>query len=1120
MKKILFYTFLICFVRAYSQKQASNWYFGDFAGINFDTNTGTVTALTDGQLRTDEGCTSISDDDGNLLFYTDGITVYNIDTAGNHQVMDNGDFLFGNPSSTQSAIIIPKPDNPNIYYIFTQGTTFTSQQDFGFRYSEVDMSLNGGLGAVTRMKNERLLYKASEKLGAVLKDCESGNIYVVTLAASDAQTNPNAVDNNNTTFYVYEVSNTGVNLSGSYNTGRTINERRGYLKISPDGTKLVAANIRDGLLLYDFDVTDGSIAFNQQININSTGLNGATFPYGIEFSSNSQVLYVSTYNDFSGNGDNNPSNHRSALLQYDVSLNNPADLNASQTNVEIKQGYRSALQLGPDSKIYKTESSTYNNGLPNLSTIELPNIVGTDCTYLPNTVSLNGRNGRQGLPPFIASYFSEKIDITSGAAESNNLSLCAGDTFTLIAESIPGATYTWTLDGNPLPTPTPPNELFLNTGGNYTVFIEIPSNDCESKEGQAIVTFYDVPVANTALKLDACSDDLTTDFDLTVRDADILGTQDPSIYEVHYFESQLDAENNENEIMGLFTNTLNPTPIFARIHNKNNPNCYDTTSFEVEVFITPTANPITDQIWCDDATDGDATNGQTDIDLLSFNPMFLDTQSPIDFSVSYHTSQANANSGMSPLPDTYYNQTAFQEEIFVRVENVLNSDCFNTTSFNVVVNPLPPAFNSSLIQCDEDANQDGRTAFNLDEAFDALSGNSTTVSIEYYDNQTDANSGSDMLAPLGYVNTSNPEVVIAKIIDNTTLCYSLVELSLEVSTTQINNYQAPEVCDELDSEDGINTFDLNEITVAIQQDNTITFPVTYYENYNDALLEQNVLTTPFNNTIPYNQTIYSRVENNNACYGIGEVTLTINPRPQLEADETVLYCLNTFPDTISLEAGILNDSANNYTYAWSSGQTTSTIAINEIGNYTVTATNNSGCTQTRTITVEPSNIATIESITIRDALRGNNTITVIVSGEGEYEYALFDVDGLLYASYQTSNEFTNVDPGIYTVSIRDVKNNCGVVDDMVSVIGFPNVFTPNGDGTNDTWNVQGVTALFQPSTRVQIFNRYGKLLKELSPLNGGWDGTYNGEIMPNDDYWFTVKLQDGRIFKSHFTLKR
>ena len=1099
MKKILFYTFLLCFVGVYGQQQASNWYFGENAGIQFAAD-GTVSALNDGQLNTVEGCSSISDNNGNLLFYTDGSLVYNRE----HRIMVNGSGLLGDLSSSQSAIVVPKPDNSDIYYIFTVGS---NQSLTGLKYSIVDMTLDSGRGAITR-KNTNLLSQCAEKIAAVLKDCETGAIWVIGLSDFNG-TSTIGIN----TFHAFEVTDTGVNATAVKSTFNLLNitDLRGYLKISPDGTKVACANVDNGLYLFDFDVTTGMLSNYQRLNI--SGSNNQ--PYGAEFSPNSQLLYVTASNDYFEAGDDNPNAHQSKLIQFDMTA---ANISNSAITLDNRNAYRSALQLGPNGKIYRTTSETYVLGLPFLSVINNPNEIGLACNYVNNAISLGQNNSTQGLPPFIASFFTEKIDIIGNGTETTFLPLCTGDSFTLIADEIPGATYVWTKDRVTLAETD--FDLVINEAGLYNLVIDLNNGDCNRLEGEALVQYFDVPIANNAPKINFCNSDLTANIDLTVRDSDILGTQDPSIYEVHYFESQLDAENNENEIMGLFTNTLNPTPIFARIQNKNNPNCYDTTSFEVEVFIAPTANPITDQIWCDDATDGDATNGQTDIDLLSFNPMFLDTQSPTDFSVSYHTSQANANSGMSPLPDTYYNQTAFQEEIFVRVENVLNSDCFNTTSFNVVVNPLPPAFNSSLIQCDEDANQDGRTAFNLDEAFDALSGNSTTVSIEYYDNQTDANSGSDMLDPLGYVNTSNPEVVIAKIIDNTTLCYSLVELSLEVSTTQINNYQAPEVCDELDSEDGINTFDLNEITVAIQQDNTITFPVTYYENYNDALLEQNALNTPFNNTIPYNQTIYSRVENNNACYGIGEVTLTINPRPQLEADETVLYCLNTFPDTISLEAGILNNSANNYTYAWSSGQTTSTIAINEIGNYTVTATNNSGCTQTRTITVEPSNIATIESITIRDALRGNNTITVIVSGEGEYEYALFDVDGLLYASYQTSNEFTNVDPGIYTVSIRDVKNNCGVVDDMVSVIGFPNVFTPNGDGTNDTWNVQGVTALFQPSTRVQIFNRYGKLLKELSPLNGGWDGTYNGEIMPNDDYWFTVKLQDGRIFKSHFTLKR
>jgi gliding motility-associated-like protein len=177
-----------------------------------------------------------------------------------------------------------------------------------------------------------------------------------------------------------------------------------------------------------------------------------------------------------------------------------------------------------------------------------------------------------------------------------------------------------------------------------------------------------------------------------------------------------------------------------------------------------------------------------------------------------------------------------------------------------------------------------------------------------------------------------------------------------------------------------------------------------------------------------------------------------------------------------------------------------------------------GCSNSRDITVEPSNTATFNDIIVVDATE-NNTITVLVSGEGIYEYALYNQDGL-YATFQTSNIFYNVYGGIYTVAVRDIKNDCGIVTQDVSVIGFPKFFTPNGDGFNDTWNVKGVSGIFQPNTMIRIFDRYGKLVKQLNPLGAGWDGTFNGVQLPTSDYWFTATLQDGREFKSHFTLKR
>jgi len=228
MKKISLITCILIASICYSQNEAANWYFGDNAGINFDINTDTVTPLTNGLLATDEGCTSISDGNGDLLFYTDGITVFN----QNHTVMVNGTNLKGNPSSTQSAIIIPKPNDDDIYYIFTVDTEFQGTPDEGFNFSEVDMSLDGGLGAVTALKNQLLLGNTSEKLSAVLKDCQTEAIWVVTLADDTG-------GEVNDTFYAYEVTDTGVNTTPVVSTLNIfLNERRGYLKFSPDGTKL------------------------------------------------------------------------------------------------------------------------------------------------------------------------------------------------------------------------------------------------------------------------------------------------------------------------------------------------------------------------------------------------------------------------------------------------------------------------------------------------------------------------------------------------------------------------------------------------------------------------------------------------------------------------------------------------------------------------------------------------------------------------------------------------------------------------------------------------------------------------------------------------------------------
>lgn len=907
-KIVIIATIYLVSIGSFGQNQASNWYFGFGAGVKFNPLDNSVTSVSDGRLSTTEGCTSISDNSGNLLFYTDGSTVLN----KNHRIMLNGTGLIGDSSSTQSAIIVPKPNDPNIYYIFTVDNQKNVNENInlGLNYSEVDMRLDGGLGALTT-KNINLVEESSEKVTAVIKDCLSKSIWVVTLASKDQ------ISDVFDTFYAFEVSNSGVSttpVTSSFST-LGIMDGRGNLKLSPDGTKMACANVSDGLQLFDFDANTGIVSNVQYISISGKSTN----PYGVEFSPNSNLLYIHYSNDFFGQGSDLPQNHSSALVQYDLTSPN---IESSAVIIDDRQLYRGGLQLGPNGKIFRALSATYNQGLSYLGVINDPNTLGVECYYQHNAINIAPNMSSQGLPPFISSFFAQKIDIIGKTSTtSTSLSLCDGAIYTLRGPDISTAQYSWTL--NDVPLPETDYDLIISQPGVYKVVIDPRTGDCESlMEGIAVVTY----------------------------------------------------------------------------------------------------------------------------------------------------------------------------------------------------SPNPVAYDATLTQCDENGIAGGVTRFNLNEANTTLTGGVSGLSTKFY---SDIARTAELNADNFNYDTDNPQRIYVKVININTDCFDTSELTLNVSFTQINDFTYM-ACDETGSEDGLNTFNLDNITPEIQSTNNITNPIIYYKTFEEALLEKNNLSISFKNDIAYLQTIYIRIENNNNCYGIGKVHLTVNKLPAIETNSTALYCLNKFPETINLNAGVLNDTPNNYSYLWSTGESSYQIDVNEAKKYTVSVTNKlTNCSKERTVIVEPSNIATFsttEPYKITDATQ-NNIVSVFVSGEGIYEYRLLDENNAIYEPYQESNTFQNVKPGIYSITVRDIKNNCGTTSPLnISVIGFPKVFTPNGDGYNDTWQVYGIS--FQPNSKIFIFDRFGKLLKELSPLSEGWNGIINGETLPSDDYWFSIKLQDGRLFKNHFTLKR
>jgi gliding motility-associated-like protein len=190
-----------------------------------------------------------------------------------------------------------------------------------------------------------------------------------------------------------------------------------------------------------------------------------------------------------------------------------------------------------------------------------------------------------------------------------------------------------------------------------------------------------------------------------------------------------------------------------------------------------------------------------------------------------------------------------------------------------------------------------------------------------------------------------------------------------------------------------------------------------------------------------------------------------------------------------------------------------------LGDYTLTVTDNiTGCvSDTKTVSVLPSSIA-ITGYTITQDFSDNQIITVIPNGLGE-NY-IYQLDGGLF---QESNVFTNVTSGNHIIIVRD-KDGCGDSDPIeVLIIKYPKFFTPNSDGYNDYWNIYDLKELGDTNSKISIFDRQGKLLKQISPFGQGWDGMYNGKALLADDYWFIVNYtREGitREFKSHFSIKR
>lgn len=261
-----------------------------------------------------------------------------------------------------------------------------------------------------------------------------------------------------------------------------------------------------------------------------------------------------------------------------------------------------------------------------------------------------------------------------------------------------------------------------------------------------------------------------------------------------------------------------------------------------------------------------------------------------------------------------------------------------------------------------------------------------------------------------------------------------------------------------------------------------------------ALGSGNSFTTP---SLSSTTTFYAEAFNNGCSNGTRTAVIaTIFPVPNTD-DVVISLCQN---DSVQLNTGV-----SNVTYLWSTGETTENITVQNAGNYSVTMTTTEGCPFTKNFTVNQLLAPEISAIFVN-----GTTVTITTLVSGNYQYS---IDGI---NFQDSNIFTNVTSGLHTGYII---NNCDSDSQSFVIVIVPNFFSPNQDSFNDFWKVEGMS--FYPEAKVAIFDRYGKLIIQLSQLNPVWDGMLNGQRLPATDYWYVLKINNTLPeIKGHFALIR
>ncbi|WP_304986240.1 T9SS type B sorting domain-containing protein [Flavobacterium rivulicola] len=708
---------------------------------------------------------------------------------------------------------------------------------------------------------------------------------------------------------------------------------------------------------------------------------------------------------------------------------------------------------------------------------------------------------------------------------------------------------------------------------NQTIWVRVEDNTTGCFNIGSFDVIINIPLLlTTPAPLSVCDNDTDPNnqyhsFDLTVKDAEI--TQGLSGYTVTYYPSLSEAQAGGATTITDFTAYTNIFPAVQTLGVlvTSAAGCQSITTLDIRVLPVPTPNTDPNPLapLCDDNNPGD----MVEVFDVTVNAAYI-INGATNVTLTYYTNEADAHAAQFPIADP--TQALVGDNVWIRVENnqvdYLGNNCYVLVEQPLTVNPLPEVIQplAPYRMCDD--NTDGIAQFDLTNPILAtaiLGANQSPAdfTITYYLTAAGANPFTNtgetpLVSP--YTNiTPDAQDIYIRVVNNATGCVNatgVLTLAVEEYATATGAQEFSQCDDYNDPYDGVFQLDLTQFNTAILngQDPAV-FLISYYHSQADA--EAGINAIPLAEaqayiTQPDTDQIWVKVENSSNsivpfCYALTTIDIEIEryPNPVIDTQNDVTTICVDFTTgevvrPLVLESGIVN--ASDYTFEWYEdgnlivGATGSTYTVNTSSptgatrNYHVRVISNSDLlceTTSADFPVIQSGQAVIASgtvgYTVTNAFTDSQIITVTVEGWGTYEYSLDD------GPRQSSNIFEGVSLGEHVIHVWDTEGGVAfsceeLTIDQVMVIDYPRYFTPNGDGIHDAWNIVGLSN-FAEQTTIYIFDRYGKLLKQLSASDQseGWDGTYNGKLLPSDDYWFTVDFpEQGKMkqFKAHFTLKR